>query len=89
MSESRTVLEAPRLAPETRAQMLGALYDAAYSRAMPREQFDAQVGTKSDLEIANATYRQFYDGRMPRNEFNRTVGLTSAQVSPQVPGGPT
>lgn len=81
MSETRSVIEAPRLAPETRAQMLGALYDAAYAQTMPRDQFDAQVGGKSDMDIANATYRQFYEGRLPRNEFNQRVGLTSAQGS--------
>jgi hypothetical protein len=81
MSESRSIIEAPRLAPDVRTQMLGALYDAAYSQTMPRERFDTEVAGKSDMDIADATFRQFYDGRIDRQDFNRRVGLTSAQGS--------
>lgn len=75
--------EPPALAPETRAQMVNALYEKFYANALPREAFDQQVAGKSDFEIANQSYDTFYKGRIPRDKFNQQVGLTSASGSTQ------
>ena len=72
---------APALADGSRTQMLDALYNNIYSKSLPREQFDQQIGKKSDLEIADAAYESFYKGKLPRTDFNKQVGLTTAPGS--------
>jgi|GEM_PF-5556845 len=77
MSGITTLPGAPTMTDGVRAKMIDSLYNDVYSKALPREEYDKETASLSDVQLADASYKTFYADKLSRADFNAKVGLKS------------